>query len=324
MDINQMKYIICIAENDFNLTRAADKLYISQPALSKTIKTIEENLGIDIFKRKKGRLVGFSDIGKIIYQNALEIIDLENKMQKSILEYKKKSKSYISIGILSVFMPIIYKQINSILNKYFQDENLMIDIVEYNYWDLIKKFEDGQIDIIITISSFEENENIINKNLVNSSYVAIYDKNKHEFDDVIKYYDLNNENLIYPSTLSKSKLLIDKMLKKSNVVSKRKIHLMDPNSVLETLINTDFIAILPEIFYSLNNNKYDEFLKTSSFFEPISWEMDISANKTNISGNEKFSEIFYHLYKNLRNIDIIPSNGWNIKLNVSNINITYA
>lgn len=89
-----------------------------------------------------------------------------------------------------------------------------------------KKFEDGQIDIIITISTFEENENIINKNLVNSYYVAIYDKNKHEFDDEIKYYDLNNENLIYPSTLSKSKLLIDKMLEKSDVVSKRKIHLM--------------------------------------------------------------------------------------------------
>lgn len=93
MDINQMKYIVCIAENDFNITKAADKLYISQPALSKTIKTIEEYLNIEIFKRKKGRLIDFSDIGKIIYKNALEIIALDNKMQKSILEYKKKIKT---------------------------------------------------------------------------------------------------------------------------------------------------------------------------------------------------------------------------------------
>ncbi|WP_308652508.1 LysR family transcriptional regulator [uncultured Anaerococcus sp.] len=303
MDINQMKYIICIAENNFNITKAADKLYISQPALSKTIKTLEENLGIDIFKRKKGRLVDFSDIGKILYQNALEIIDLENKIQKSILEYKKKSKSYISIGILSVFMPIVYKQINSILNKYFQDEDLMIDIVEYNYWDLIKKFEDGQIDIIITISTFEENENIINKNIVNSSYVAIYDKNKYEFDDKIKYSDLNNKNLIYPSTLSKSKLLIDKMLDKSEVVSKRKIHLMDPDAVLETLLNTEFIAILPEFFYTLLYQKYGQSLKTSNFTNPISWQMDISANKENIKSNEKFNNIFNELYRNLKTLE---------------------
>lgn len=303
MDINQMKYIICIAENNFNITKAADKLYISQPALSKTIKTIEENLSIDIFKRNKGRLIGFSDIGEILYQNALEIIDLENKMQKSILEYKKKSKSYISIGILSVFMPIVYRQINSILNKHFQDEDIMIDIVEYNYWDLIKKFEDGQIDIIITISTFEENENIINKNLVNSYYVAIYDKNKHEFDDEIKYYDLNNENLIYPSTLSKSKLLIDKMLEKSDVVSKRKIHLMDPDAVLETLLDTDFIAILPKFFYTLLYQKYGLLLKTSDFTNPISWQMDISANKENIESNEKFSNIFIELYKNLKTLE---------------------
>lgn len=302
MDINQMKYIICIAENNFNITKAADKLYVSQPALSKTIKTLEENLGIDIFKRKKGRLVDFSDIGKILYQNALEIIDLENKIQKSILEYKKKSKSYISIGILSVFMPIVYKQINSILNKYFQDEDLMIDIVEYNYWDLIKKFEDGQIDIIITISTFEENENIINKNIVNSSYVAIYDKNKYEFDDKIKYSDLNNKNLIYPSTLSKSKLLIDEMLDKSEVVSKRKIHLMDPHAVLETLLNTEFIAILPEFFYTLLYQKYGQSLKTSNFTNPISWQMDISANKENIKSNEKFNNIFNELYRNLKTL----------------------
>lgn len=303
MDINQMKYIICIAENNFNITKAADKLYISQPALSKTIKTIEENLGIAIFKRNKGRLIGFSDIGKILYQYALEIINLENKMQKSILEYKKKSKSYISIGILSVFMPIVYKQINSILNKHFQDEDLIIDIVEYNYWDLITKFEDGQIDIIVSISTFEENENIINKNLVNSSYVAIYDKNKYEFDDEIKYYDLNNKNLIYPSTLSKSKLLIDKMLDKSEVVSKRKIHLMDPDAVLETLVNTEFIAILPEFFYTLLCQKYRHSLKTSNFTNPISWQMDISANKENIESNEKFKIIFNELYKNLKTLE---------------------
>ena len=55
MDINQMKYIICIAENNFNLTKAADKLYLSQPALSKTIKTIEENLKIELPEELKNR-----------------------------------------------------------------------------------------------------------------------------------------------------------------------------------------------------------------------------------------------------------------------------
>lgn len=304
MDINQMKYIVCIAENDFNITKAADKLYISQPALSKTIKTIEEYLNIEIFKRKKGRLIDFSDIGKIIYKNALEIIALDNKMQKSILEYKKRSKPYISIGILSVFMPIVYRQINTILHKYFQDEELIIDIVEYNYWDLIKKFEDGQIDIIITISTFSENEYILNKNLVKSSYVAIYDKNKNKFDDKIKYNVLNNKTLIYPSTLSKSKLLIDKMLSESCVISKRKIHLMDPDAVLETLSNTEFIAILPEFFYTLRYKKYNQSLKISNFNNPISWHMDISANKKNIGMNEEFINIYEELYKNLKSLDM--------------------
>ena len=40
MEINQMKYIVCIANNNFNISKAAEKLYITQPALSKTIKNI--------------------------------------------------------------------------------------------------------------------------------------------------------------------------------------------------------------------------------------------------------------------------------------------
>ncbi|WP_240397475.1 LysR family transcriptional regulator [Lactobacillus crispatus] len=60
MDINQIRYLLTIADNDFNLTRSAEVLHISQPAISKAIKDIEFKQQVKIFNRRKGKIVGLT------------------------------------------------------------------------------------------------------------------------------------------------------------------------------------------------------------------------------------------------------------------------
>lgn len=55
MDFHQLEYVIAIAE-ERNISRAAKKLYISQPSLSQYIIRLENNLGIKLFERK-GNLI---------------------------------------------------------------------------------------------------------------------------------------------------------------------------------------------------------------------------------------------------------------------------
>ena len=50
MNINHFRYIIAIAEHK-NMSRAAKSLYISQPALTKSINLLEEQLGVQLFDR---------------------------------------------------------------------------------------------------------------------------------------------------------------------------------------------------------------------------------------------------------------------------------
>ncbi|MFR0552242.1 helix-turn-helix domain-containing protein [Ligilactobacillus salivarius] len=52
-EINHIKYIQAIVENDFNITAAAHKIHISQPALSKSINLIESEYHVHIFTRDK-------------------------------------------------------------------------------------------------------------------------------------------------------------------------------------------------------------------------------------------------------------------------------
>lgn len=88
MDINSMQYLIEIVDAGFNLTAAASKLYLSQSALSQFIKTFQTDHDVSLFKRKNGRIVGFTSAGRKIYQAALEV---NHKYEEFISVIEKES-----------------------------------------------------------------------------------------------------------------------------------------------------------------------------------------------------------------------------------------
>ena len=51
MKLRQLRYIHEVARNDFNITAAAEVLFTSQPGISKQIRLLEEELGVEIFQR---------------------------------------------------------------------------------------------------------------------------------------------------------------------------------------------------------------------------------------------------------------------------------
>ena len=62
IDIQKLMYLHAIVENNFNITTAANKLFISQPALSQMISTLEHDEDFNLFVRHKGRICGLTYI----------------------------------------------------------------------------------------------------------------------------------------------------------------------------------------------------------------------------------------------------------------------
>ena len=56
MKIQQLRYLAEVARRDLNVSSAAEALFTSQPGISKQIKALEEELGIEILDRKSTRL----------------------------------------------------------------------------------------------------------------------------------------------------------------------------------------------------------------------------------------------------------------------------
>lgn len=90
MDIRQLEYFMTVVGEDFNLTKASEKLGISQPALSKMIINFESEMNLSIFNRERGRLSSLSDAGKLLLEYGQSIVLKHREMMDKIAVYSSK------------------------------------------------------------------------------------------------------------------------------------------------------------------------------------------------------------------------------------------
>lgn len=90
MNISQLNYFVTLVEYK-HYGKAAEKLYISQPALSKAIKNLEEELDVPLFNKvgKENRLTNYGKIFHKYAKNSLNILDTGTKQIKSLTEVNK-------------------------------------------------------------------------------------------------------------------------------------------------------------------------------------------------------------------------------------------
>ncbi|WP_412176724.1 LysR family transcriptional regulator [Bacillus sp. T3] len=101
MDIKQLQYFIEVAKvNSF--TRAADRLFITQPTISKMIKNLETELGVTLFDRSRKQLV-LTDVGKVIFEEAKLVDQAFHNLELNIDNLTGLKTGHIRIGLPPIF-----------------------------------------------------------------------------------------------------------------------------------------------------------------------------------------------------------------------------
>ena len=90
MNLTTLQYLIAVYEEK-NMTKAAIKLFIAQPTLSQSIRTLEEELGVVLFDRNKTPLVA-TDAGEFVIQWARQLLTSEQYLRDRLNEISKKHK----------------------------------------------------------------------------------------------------------------------------------------------------------------------------------------------------------------------------------------
>jgi len=98
MKLQQLKYLLAIADNGLNITAAADRLYTSQPGVSKQLKLLEEELGMQLFTRKGKSLGSITPGGHQVIDRARVIMREVENIRSLASDYFEEEEGSLSIA----------------------------------------------------------------------------------------------------------------------------------------------------------------------------------------------------------------------------------
>lgn len=98
MKLQQLRYIHHVVQQDLNVSAAAESLHTSQPGVSKQIRLLEDELGIQIFQRSGKQLVHVTPAGKIIIEMAERILHEVENIKQAAQEFRDEGCGHLSIA----------------------------------------------------------------------------------------------------------------------------------------------------------------------------------------------------------------------------------
>lgn len=148
MELRVLNYFVAVAQEK-NMTRAADKLLISQPALSRQIAALEDELGVKLFNRENRHLT-LTSAGQYLLEQAQEILELVVKTRKNL-----QTTSFISGDLTiaageSLGMQRIMNVISNIIKKY---PTVKIHLLSGDYSYAQRKLDNGTVDFAVIIGN---------------------------------------------------------------------------------------------------------------------------------------------------------------------------
>lgn len=251
MDIRTLKYFITIAE-ELNVTKAAEKLHISQPPLSMQIKSLEYELKTTLFIRGKRKLE-LTETGRLLYRRAREIINLTNKAKEEIISMSDGVSGTVSLGLVEGMAPdIVGEWFSDFIKKY---PKVKFRILDGNSDDLTEKLRSGIISLAVLTPPYDQN--ILNGFEIGHECMAAFLPKEHPLAQNGKYYvtieDLANQKLIVPSR----RVVIDRIYRwfQEKHLEPQIVCEMDSYLDAAALAKQGFgISIFPQTAYVPNTN----------------------------------------------------------------------
>lgn len=233
MNINFELYrIFYTVANTKNITKAAEELMISQPAISKSIKNLEEQLGGQLFIRTK-RGVILTDEGKEFYNYIKRAMEYIYNAESKFTDLINLNTGTIKIGISSTLTKeFLIPYLEEFHKKY---PKIDIQIVTNLSSELIPKLKNGLIDIIIfnvIEDRFDKDIEVVECRKIEDCFV-VTSSYKELLDKELSFSDLNNYPLILQSKGSNTRIFLDKLASSYNVTLKPIMELASYSLVVE-------------------------------------------------------------------------------------------
>lgn len=197
MELRHLRYFIAVAEEK-SFNKAAERLFISQPPLSRQIKQLEEEIGVTLIDREN-RPLRLTEAGEFFYEHALQILKKSDDLRAMTIR-KGSFDNSLSIGFVSSILYGILPRVIARFREVYP--NIEIKLYELNSWQQTQSLVDGKIDIGFGRLLFEDAS--IRRILLREESLVVAAPIGHalstEKRTSVRLMDLTNESLLlYPT-----------------------------------------------------------------------------------------------------------------------------
>lgn len=188
-----------------SMTKASEELMVSQPAISKSIRMLESQLGGTLFNRSNKGLE-LTEEGQMLFDKIRPALDSIRNAEVSFQEYKELNTGIIKIGISSVLTKCLLVDILSNFKEKYPNVKFIIQNGLTS--DLMEKLNEGTLDFVIYNESNIEEKNVKSQLLTNLSYVFFYNPAFYEVDNA-NVETLNSYPLLLQNKNSNTRKFLD-------------------------------------------------------------------------------------------------------------------
>jgi LysR family hydrogen peroxide-inducible transcriptional activator len=262
MTLSELKFIIAVSKEK-NFRRAADKCFVSQPALSLAVKKLEGELKVSIFERSRTE-VKVTPIGQKIINQAIIILDEASKLKDISSNGQEQLNTPLKVGLIYSVAPYLLPLIIPVLRK--NTPEMPLDVEENITKNLEIALKNGSIEAAVIALPFE---------IPGTECIPLYDE---EFNVVVPTnHEWAKKKEIIAKDLSTEKVLLlnnehcfsEQVVEACPELSK-KSEVLQGNS-LETIRNMVAsnlgISVLPKTATAINYN--NPLVKVIPFKKPV-------------------------------------------------------
>lgn len=143
MEIRVLKYFLLVAREE-NITKAANLLHLTQPTLSRQLMQLEEELGVQLFRRSKHHII-LTEEGMLLRRRAEEIVALADKTKDDLQHREEQLSGTVAVGSGELRSSRFLAQ----LLTAFQTENPLVSFAIYsgNSDNIKERIERGLLDV---------------------------------------------------------------------------------------------------------------------------------------------------------------------------------
>ena len=248
MNLKHVQYVLTILREG-SITAASKKLYISQPALSQTLKQIEQDLGAPIFDRTT-EPISLTFVGQQYVEAAQKVLDIDRNLRTRIAETKKEMHGRLCIGISMQRGLQLLPQVIPRFSKMYP--HISIRLLEHGSATLERLTAEGECDLALITTVAKPNRLryvlIENEDLV--LMAARSTKLAHRFEDgqPIAITEAAGEKFVSMSEGHSVRTIQDRLFERHNMTPSVLMETTNMEAGKHVAARADAVMLIPRVY----------------------------------------------------------------------------